>query len=58
MKGRRAPKGLSTQYRMIGNRVSADISGYTVTCEGETATLSDGVVGVVGGHSFVLSVFS
>jgi len=39
---------------MIGNRVSADISGYTVTCEGETATLSDGVVGVVGGHSFVL----
>lgn len=52
IKVRRAPKGLNPAYRMVGNRVTASISGYTVTCGGVTTTLTPSTTTLVGGHSF------
>lgn len=54
-KVRRSPKGLNAAYRMIGNRVTASINGNTVTCNGQTATLTPGSVSIVGGHSFAIT---
>ncbi len=50
-RGRRAPKGLAPIYAMIGNRVEATFSGFQVTVGGSTATLSNGVAAIVGGHT-------
>lgn len=51
----RAPKGLAPQYAMIGNRVTAAFSGYSVTIDGITATLTDGVLATVNGHGVIFS---
>lgn len=51
---RRAPKGLESQYAMIGNQVSGTVSGYYVECGGASATLTNGVSAFVGGHTFTL----
>lgn len=54
--GRRAPKGLNPAYAMVGNQLAAQISGYAVTVAGVSATVSDGVTTLVGGHSIRVSV--
>ncbi len=56
--GRRAPKGLNPAFAMVGNQLVAQVNGYAVTVAGTSATVSDGVTTLVGGHSIRVSVSS
>ncbi|WP_242137000.1 phage tail protein [Sphingomonas sp. TREG-RG-20F-R18-01] len=56
VRGRRAPKGLTAAYAMIGNRVEFVASGYDITIGDDKQTVIDGQTKNVGGYGVSVTV--